>query len=255
MEKIFKEKKFKLNYYIYLYKDDLQELLKILSKYFSKIEASSENYRLNDNLFQLDDYLKLPNEEISTLSINASRIKNHDEESPYSSITISFNGYHTISASSPSHLFTGIVNEIEDIFRNKKRIFVSFMMNFKGFLSTVIIIEICFYGISILTNPIVFPILSTFSIFLGFTYSYLMQLILKAKHKVIFINKYSSEQKSFLERNLDQILTQSLGKFLAGIFLLLLGMVLDHYLHPFGQNPKIPSNEKQGKISHNVKSK
>lgn len=223
--------KFDIDYYIYLYRNDLENLLSILANNFSDIKAKGVGYKLG-NPFQIDEYLDLSKEEFSTLSIEASGIKNAPQEKPFSSIRISFGSYPSIDIPCESHFFQGIARGIEVILKNRKRKLTSFILNpfWYGFSGALLVLM---YLIILLISYkykkiFIFSILPLmFFLFMIIFFKFIRNLI-NAKYKVQLFKENFSDKKTFLERNKDQIVLIIISVISGAIITTLVTSLIHH---------------------------
>lgn len=233
-----------IKYYIELYKDDLEAILKILKENFDVISASGSGYELEFPK-DVDEYINLSPEQISSLKIEARKSK---ESKPHSFdyIDIEFSKYtQRIRISENQYVYKGIMDHISSIFKSRIRKKVTLLKEnyiFQGF-SILLIIMSFFLLFTYLNEKIInnkhlylkYLIFLPFAFYGATIYHKIIGLIPNANYKVIFYKQKASEKKGFFEEHKDQILVQASGRILGGIVLILISGFIGWLLGKYHQ--------------------
>jgi hypothetical protein len=225
-----------INSYVELYIDDLTSILKILGNHFSKINTRIEGAEF-ESPKEIEEYLSLSNEQLSTLNIYA---ENRDDECNRSYLEIRFySSWINITISDNRPLCKGVMTKIVEIFAKRKRRFANIINNTKTkiFFSILIIlffVIFTYYGLMELgfikehtsINPIL-PLFSSIFIYpILLLYDKSIGLMKNEKYICILHKERFQDRKSFLEEHKDQILI----RLIPGLFIALVSGVTGFFI-------------------------
>lgn len=233
-----------IKYYIELYKDDLEAILKILKENFDVISASGRGYEL-ESPEQVDEYIELSPEQISSLRIEARKEKENKPKS-FDYISIEFSKYiQRIRISDDKYVYKGVMDDISGIFKSRNRKKVTFLRGnyiFQVFLMLLIILSFFslfnYLNVKIINNKYLhleYLILLLLALFFIPIYHKIIGLIPNTNYKVVFYKQKASEKKGFFEEHKDQILVQASARILGGIVVILISGFVAWLLRKYHQ--------------------
>jgi hypothetical protein len=204
-----------------LFKDDIEEIIKIITTESTKTSNSQKKTTGHDIDISIDGFQLDNPEELN--DVKKDRIKELNITAALCSLQLYF-GYSSAKiyiGNEDDTRLMGIANRIDKVLQGRQRLFGFICSNFSGWLSLSVMTGLCVF---LLLAAITMPSLPIYISFVGLlvinivAYAYYVYL---STHFTTIRMFYSYEKASFFERNKDAILVN----LMTGVVGLLLGVI------------------------------